>query len=251
VPSPTPPLTGSPVFDEAARACPRLDGRTVAITGCTSGTGRVMAQTCAALDHLSHFLLTSLARPLLRSAAGARGDARVVNHSSGARRGPALQATYLGPNGGHLGGDGFPGAGKWRRHQQSKLANLLFTYTLDDRVPASDVRAGIKIVCAHPGPTDSGLQSKTAAAGGTRLLDRLILKQTPKVAHSVEDGSLGNLTASIAPAVASADFYGPAGRRKPGPAVLLPPERDRSWEQLLFDVSLASTGISEFFRAEG
>ena len=37
-------------------------------------------------NHLSHFLLTSLAWPLLQKAAELRGEARVVQHSSGARR---------------------------------------------------------------------------------------------------------------------------------------------------------------------
>jgi NAD(P)-dependent dehydrogenase (short-subunit alcohol dehydrogenase family) len=50
-------------------------------------------------NHLSHFLLTSLVWPLLEVAATKRGEARVVNHSSGARLGAPLKASYLRKNG--------------------------------------------------------------------------------------------------------------------------------------------------------
>lgn len=327
---PTYPIPPSRHYQQTVDTLPRLDGRTIAITGCTSGTGQVMAQTCGALgarivmlnrpsaradealaalkeagidavlvpcdlqrfasvrdaaellaqicpegldvlcnnagvmglpdhatadgcdvqmqtNHLSHFLLTSLVWPLLEAAAEARGEARVVNHSSGARRGPRLQAAYLGVNGGKLGGDGFPGFGKWRRYQQSKLANLLFTYALHDRIAAARPDRGVKSVCAHPGPTNSGLQVKTANAGGTGLLDQLILWRTLRVAHSVEDGALGILRAACDPGARSGAFYGPIGRGQPGPAELLPPERDPESERLLWEASLSTTGVTDFF----
>ena len=83
----------------------------------------------------------------------------------GSCRGSPLQAQYLGRSGGELGGNGFLGLAKWRRYQQSKLANLLFTYALHDHIaserPAFAVGPGgprIHSLCAHPGPTDSGLE---------------------------------------------------------------------------------------------
>lgn len=317
-------------YPDVVKSLPRLGGRTIAVTGCTSGTGLVAARTCGELgarivmlnrpseraeralaglraagidatlvpcdmqrldsvraagrglaevcpggldvlcnnagvmglpdqatvdgfdiqmqtNHLSHFLLTSQVWPLLEAAAAARGEARVVNHSSGARRGPPLRADHLAANGGKLGGDGFPGFGKWRRYQQSKLANLLFTYALHERVAAERPNCGVKSLCAHPGPTHSGLQSKTSHAGGTRILDRLILWRTLRVAHAVEDGALGLLRASCEPAAQSAQFYGPAGQGLPGPAELLPAERDPVGERLLWDASLAATGVTDFF----
>ena len=77
-------------------------------------------------NHLSHFLLTKELFPLLEKAAKARGEARIVNHSSGARKFPSspLQAKYLGKNGGNLGGNGnsmlFGGA-RWQRYHQVPL----------------------------------------------------------------------------------------------------------------------------------
>ena len=71
-------------------------------------------------NHLSHFLLTKELFPLLQKAASERGEARVVQHSSGGRKFPTteLDAKYLGKNGGDLGGNGnsmFFGGARWER----------------------------------------------------------------------------------------------------------------------------------------
>jgi NAD(P)-dependent dehydrogenase (short-subunit alcohol dehydrogenase family) len=331
---PTPPHPVTKLFPTFVKTLPKMTGKTVAITGCTSGTGFVLAQTCGELgarvimlnrpstradaallaltkrnldailvpcdlqsfesvraavaklktlcpdgvdvlcnnagvmgmpdlatgdgfdvqmqsNHLSHFLLTSEIWPLLEIAATKHGEARIVNHSSGARKAPPapLNALYLGKNGGKLGGDGFPGFDKWRRYQQSKLANLLFTYALHDKIlQERPAFAGkIKSLCAHPGPTDTGLQAKTAKAGGTQLFDQFILWRALKIAQSVEDGSLGIIRASCEPGVDSLGFYGPAGFSKGGPAELLPQERNAEGEQLLWAESLKATSVSSFF----
>ncbi|MCI5074921.1 SDR family NAD(P)-dependent oxidoreductase [Oricola sp.] len=199
-------------------------------------------------NHLSHFLLTHLVWPLLERAGALRGEARVVNHSSGARGKPGqeLIAAYLQRNGGDLGGDGFPGLQKWARYRQSKLANLLFTYALHERANA---RPGnrVKSLCAHPGPTDSGLQAKTTQAGGTRLFDRYIIARTLKAAQSVEDGASGIARCCCETGVESGAFYGPEGRGRGGPAMLLPPERNPQAEALLWTESMAATGVADFF----
>ena len=57
-------------------------------------------------NHLSHFLLSKGLYPLLQKAAELRGSARIVNHSSMARKGDILEEKYLGKNGGNLGGSG-------------------------------------------------------------------------------------------------------------------------------------------------
>jgi len=331
---PTPPSPTTKLFPAYLKTLPIMKGKTIAITGCTSGTGFVLAQTCGELgarvimlnrpseradaallklkqqnidtilvpcdlqsfesvraaaaqlkslcadgidvlcnnagvmgmpdiatqdgfdmqmqsNHLSHFLLTSEIWSLLEVAATKRGEARIVNHSSGARKAPAAPLTpkYFGRNGGNLGGDGFPGLDKWRRYQQSKLANLLFTYALHDKIaeerPA--FASKIKSLCAHLGPANSGLQAKTADAGGTRLLDQYIIWRTLKAAQSVEDGALGIVRACCEPGVESLGFYGPVGSGQGGPAELLPQERSAEGEKLLWDESLKATGVSKFF----
>ena len=74
-------------------------------------------------NHLSHFLLTKELFPLLTAAANSKGEARIVNHSSGFRSTPStpLQAKYLGKNGGNLGGNdpsALFGGGGWQRYHQ-------------------------------------------------------------------------------------------------------------------------------------
>jgi hypothetical protein len=85
------------------------------------------------------------------------------------------------------------------------------------------------------------------AAGGTRLLDRLIIWSSMSRGHSIEDGTEGLLRASCAPEVGTREFFGPAIPRHGGPAELLDPERDPPAEALLWRESLASVGLSDFF----
>lgn len=200
-------------------------------------------------NHLSHFLLTAQLWDLFEIAGEKRGEARIVNHSSGARKGITLDTRFLEKNGGNLGGDGFPGLAKWRRYQQTKLANLLFTYALHDHIAQERLAfAGkIKSLCAHPGPTHTGLQGKTAQASGNQLLDQYIIWSGLKRGHSTEDGTMGIARACCEAGVESASFFGPAVYRSGGPAALLPPERDPEAEALLWEKSLEVTGVKDFF----
>jgi NAD(P)-dependent dehydrogenase (short-subunit alcohol dehydrogenase family) len=194
-------------------------------------------------NHLSHFLLTSGVWPLLEKAASLRGEARVCNHSSGARNKPAgdLEARYLQKNGGNLGGD-FWSMSKWYRYKQSKLANLLFTYSLHSKATAKGSK--VKVVCAHPGATLTNLQMKTAQAGGQSYLDAYILNSTMARAHSEEDGTCGIIKACCLPSVNSGDFYGPEPVLSIGEALLLPAERNSTGEDLLWVESMTATGAA-------
>jgi NAD(P)-dependent dehydrogenase (short-subunit alcohol dehydrogenase family) len=131
-----------------------------------------------------------------------------------------------------------------QRYQQSKLANLLFTYALHDFAQAKQVN--VKSLCAHPGATNSGLQTKVKGQG---ILDNYILNSTLLMAHSTEDGTMGLALAAIGVKSQSGQFYGPgpdefADHGAYGPAMLLPEERDPAAERMLWNESIKAANTS-------
>lgn len=154
---------------------------------------------------ISHFLLTKDLFPLLLKS----DDARVVNHSSLARRGPPLEEKYFGKNGGNLGGDGdesesasFSGP-RWVRYHQTKLANCAFTYGMVQRLDAAGIH-NVKALLAHPGLAATQLQVTTDKDGGMDV-DSPFMSN----AQSAEDGACGIIRACMDPGAKSGDFYGP------------------------------------------
>jgi NAD(P)-dependent dehydrogenase (short-subunit alcohol dehydrogenase family) len=87
-----------------------------------------------ALNHLGYFLMTALLLDLLKTAP----SARVVNVASGAHFGATLDLGDLQNAKSYSG---------WRAYQQSKLANVYFTYELARRLQGTQVTAN----CLHPG----------------------------------------------------------------------------------------------------
>eukprot|EP00930_Biecheleria_cincta_P001583 TRINITY_DN102718_c0_g1_i1.p1 TRINITY_DN102718_c0_g1~~TRINITY_DN102718_c0_g1_i1.p1 ORF type:complete len:336 (-),score=83.95 TRINITY_DN102718_c0_g1_i1:80-1087(-) len=193
-------------------------------------------------NHLSHFLLTQQAWPLLLTAASKRGEARVVNHSSGAARMcKTLEAKYLGKNGGNLGGDAcyMPFSGpRWDRYAQTKFANIVFTYALRDRADAAGIK--VKSLVAHPGVAATNLQVTTTQDGG--MSGGL---SNACVSQSAQDGAMGILRCCCDPAVKSGDYYGPTGMGMAGPADLMPVDEraEESVRTMLWAESEKATGV--------
>ena len=160
-------------------------------------------------NHLSHFLLTRELFPLLQKGANSHGEARIVNHSSMARKGvPTLESKYLERNGGNLGGDNFAlnGGGRWVRYGQTKLANAAFTAALHEKLSAKNSK--VKSLVAHPGWANTELQVSTDKQGGMMMAP--ILSFVAKfISQSSEDGTLGILSCAALPEVQSGEFWGP------------------------------------------
>lgn len=161
------------------------------------------------VNHLSHFLLTAKLFPLLEKAAESAGEARIVNHSSIARMSPSktLKEKYLGQNGGGLGGNGssmFFGGARWKRYNQTKLANCTFTAALHARLVAKGSK--VKALVAHPGVSNTELQVTTAADGG---MAAGFTSRFMRFGQSEEDGAMGIITAMCADNVRSGTFFGP------------------------------------------
>lgn len=95
-----------------------------------------------AVTHLAHFLLTTLLLPRLRRRPG---KSRVVTVASAAHSGPPFD----------FDDPGFATRPykRTRAYQQSKLANILFTFALARRTTGT----GIEPVALHPGVYDTGL----------------------------------------------------------------------------------------------
>lgn len=160
-------------------------------------------------NHLSHFLLTAELFELLERAAVARGEARVVNHSSIARMMPSrrLRPEYLEKRGGKLGGNGrglFMNGPRWRRYGQSKLANAAFTAALHERLQRRG--SAVKALVAHPGVADTELQVTSVREGG---MVASVTARFMSLAQSMEDGAMGILSCLCLPGVRSGTFYGP------------------------------------------
>jgi NAD(P)-dependent dehydrogenase (short-subunit alcohol dehydrogenase family) len=160
-------------------------------------------------NHLSHFLLTKELYPMLKRAQELRGEARVVNHSSGMRRHPnhPLQPEYLEKKGGQLGGNasGYLLNGpRWERYHQTKLANAVFTLALRDRFGES---SGIKAVCAAPGAAATNLQLTAKDSGAVGEMGLLMTKY---VSQSAEDGAMPILRACFDPDTNNGDFFEPS-----------------------------------------
>mmetsp|Transcript_5951 Transcript_5951/g.7493 ORF Transcript_5951/g.7493 Transcript_5951/m.7493 type:complete len:335 (+) Transcript_5951:73-1077(+) len=194
-------------------------------------------------NHLSHFLLNKELYPLLTKTANEKGEARIVNHSSGARNHPStpLKAEYFGKNGGNLGGNGnslISGGARWERYHQTKLANSCYTHEFTKRAEASGSK--VIMVTAHPGLSSTNLQVTTNAQGGmdNSMFNRLFMY----FSQSPEDGTMGLLQGICGEGVKAGDFWGPKGIT--GKAVLVPPGKltNDNASQMLWEESEKAVG---------
>lgn len=205
-------------------------------------------------NHLSHFLLTSELFHLLERAASLRGEARVVNHSSIARETPGIKCNLDGKffephDAGSLGGDADVGPMKgprFHRYQQTKLANVVFTYALDKRLRKAGSK--VKALCAHPGvaPTELGPSMMNTGTSMNPCIGAIF---ATFFMQSVEDATMGILRGCCDPSAKSKDFYGPVGKGltgMKGKADLLPEEplADADAEALLWTASCNATKCS-------
>ena len=179
-------------------------------------------------NHLSHFLLTMMLLPALNKYAEANGEARVVSHSSLARRGYSgnlkkLENKYFEKKGGKLGGNSV--FGKFGRYAQTKLSNAVFAYALKDYLEQKEMTK-IKSVVCHPGIAKTGLDKDLKFEFkniGSYLFKRFIMQANYQ---AMEDGALGIIKCICQPDVESGDFFGPGptGNAYKGDATKFTPE---------------------------
>jgi NAD(P)-dependent dehydrogenase (short-subunit alcohol dehydrogenase family) len=90
------------------------------------------------VNHLGHFLLTSLLLPIIST------GGRIVNHSSSAHRLAAKDFVFTD----WLSEKSYS---PWTAYGNSKIANLFFTYELNRRLAAAGNPRKIISVAVHPG----------------------------------------------------------------------------------------------------
>ncbi len=125
-----------------------------------------------ALNHLSYFLLTHLLRDRLTSTKGAR----VVSTSSGAhRQGRLADLDRVAKNPSRV--------ASFRAYGDSKLANILFTRELAERLKGT----GVAVNCFHPGFVATGFGQNNAGlmGWGMRVLAPFVARTPEKGAETL------------------------------------------------------------------
>jgi NAD(P)-dependent dehydrogenase (short-subunit alcohol dehydrogenase family) len=181
-------------------------------------------------NHLSHFALTGLLLPLLRKAQAPR----VVNVSSLAHRGGKIDFSNLQAERKY---------NSWAAYQQSKLANLLFTFELQRRSDAYGW--GLMSNAAHPGYARTELIPNGPGTGGLKGIAMKALGSF--MSHSAAAGALPTLFAAASPAATPNGYYGPNGvyelKGPIAPAKVMPQAKDEAVARKLWEVSEQLTGV--------
>ncbi len=147
-------------------------------------------------NHLGHFALTAGLLPALLAAE----RARVVTVSSAVHRQGVIRFDDL---------HGERSYSKWPAYAQSKLANLLFTLELDQRIRAAN--HGLLAVACHPGYAATNLPFVGPSLENSALAAAVMRLGNKLVAQSSEQGALPTVFAAVESSVRSNDFIGPDG----------------------------------------
>jgi len=152
-------------------------------------------ETQFGINHLGHWTLTSRLLPAVLAAEAGR----IVSVTSTARHqgkpvdlsDPHLENNY----------------DAWAAYGRSKLANFHFAIGLNRQLEAAGARA--IALSAHPGLTNSDLQSTTVAEGGGGFLGRFFHRLTAATGMSTTQGARMQLRAATDPTAQGAEYYAP------------------------------------------
>lgn len=151
------------------------------VMACPKGSTEDGFETHFGINHLGHFLLTTLLLPALEKSTAAR----VVNLSSSAHQRGAVHFDDLAY-------ERTPYE-KWDAYGQSKTANILFTVELDRRYRDRGVRA----FAAHPGVIQTNLVRHLTEDELAAMFDRF--SALPGAVKTVEQGAATSVYAAAHP----------------------------------------------------
>lgn len=184
------------------------------------------------VNHLGHYALTARLLPLLALIPGSR----IVTVTSTARH----FGRPVDPANPHLTGIYEP----WRAYGQSKLANLHFAVGLERRLRSAG--ALTESLVAHPGLSNTDLQSHSVRATGGGASQRFFETLAQAVGMSAATGALPQLRAATDPGASGGELYAPrfgsmgAAVRRP----LMGRSINTGAIETLFEVSARETGVS-------
>jgi NAD(P)-dependent dehydrogenase (short-subunit alcohol dehydrogenase family) len=185
-----------------------------------------------AVNYLAHFALTGLLLPTLL----ATPHSRVVTLTSMARRTGKLNLDDLNRTRSYS---------RWEAYGQSKLADLLFSFELQNRLAT----AGMSTisVAAHPGFASTNLQGTSASTSKAVVESLAYTLFMPIVAQSQYMGALPELYAGTVPDLHGGELIGPAGfggmRGYPRIETNAQREYDQSAAARLWDKSVELTAV--------
>jgi NAD(P)-dependent dehydrogenase (short-subunit alcohol dehydrogenase family) len=187
---------------------------------------------------LGHFLLTALLMPALEQAAAESAERpRIVTLASIAHKR------------GHLNFDDLQSTKSYspmRAYQQSKLANLMFSFELDRRLRAAN--SHVMSVAAHPGVANTNLFQAGDHSPFEKTLRILFGHAIGIILNTDAEGALPTLYAATAPDAEDGGYYGPQGFQEMrgddvGRAIVAPQARDISAGTRLWETCENLTGV--------
>ncbi|OQR84069.1 short-chain dehydrogenase [Achlya hypogyna] len=182
------------------------------------------------VNHLGHFALTAQLFECLKSTR----PSRVVTLSSLAHRRGAFDFGNLMP--------APPQYQAMKAYEQSKLANLVFSYELHRRLTAKGLHHVTSVAC-HPGWTETNLFPHMWSGGLLPYLFPIVARVALQPAAA---GCLPSLYAAVAPGVRGGEYYGPQNFSRWGPPVLeqsTPASHDEAAAKQLWNISEELTKI--------
>jgi NAD(P)-dependent dehydrogenase (short-subunit alcohol dehydrogenase family) len=147
------------------------------------------------VNHLGHWALTALLMPAIVAA----GAARVVTVTSTAHH----TRDGLDPANPHRRGNYTP----WGAYRQSKLANYHFAIGLQREFESTGVRAASLL--AHPGLSNTDLQSRTVREGGAGGSGRFFEALSARTGMTAAKGAMPQIRAATDPRARGGEFYAP------------------------------------------
>lgn len=131
-----------------------------------------------------------------------------------------------------------------KTYSQSKLAQMMFAYELQDRLKAAG-KTGVQVYVCHPGSSKTSLIT-TSGNMATRLVFWL-MTLSPMV-QSAEKGSWPEVMCAVEDGLDERALYGPTGRAQfvgpVGKGTLHPHAYDKAVMARLWDLSEAETGLT-------